>query len=176
MGAIDLTGHVYGRLAVLRRAGTSANYEALWECRCSCGNTETKTVRAAHLRRGAIQSCGCIRACAQRQSGTVIYSMFSNARSRARKKGLPFELELSDITIPVICPLLGILLQPAHNKRPAPNSPSLDRIIPSLGYVKGNVWIISHKANTIKSNASLVELERICRGLRRTAKHKKTGG
>jgi hypothetical protein len=41
------------------------------------------------------------------------------------------------------------------------NSPSLDRIIPELGYVKGNIMVISHKANTIKSNANIEELEKV---------------
>lgn len=39
------------------------------------------------------------------------------------------------------------------------NSPSLDIIIPSKGYVKGNVWVISNRANRAKSNLSLEELK-----------------
>ena len=41
------------------------------------------------------------------------------------------------------------------------SSPSLDRIIPSLGYVKGNIRVISFRANTLKNNATLSELELI---------------
>ena len=42
-----------------------------------------------------------------------------------------------------------------------PNSPSFDRIDPTKGYVKGNVIIVSNKANVIKSNATVEELERV---------------
>jgi hypothetical protein len=38
------------------------------------------------------------------------------------------------------------------------NSPSLDRYVPSLGYARGNRWVISSKANTMKSNATLEEM------------------
>lgn len=40
-------------------------------------------------------------------------------------------------------------------------SPTLDRIVPEKGYVKGNVAVISHKANRIKNNGSLEELEAV---------------
>lgn len=37
-------------------------------------------------------------------------------------------------------------------------SPSLDKIIPSLGYVPGNVLVISWRANRIKCDATANEL------------------
>jgi hypothetical protein len=37
-------------------------------------------------------------------------------------------------------------------------SPSLDQLIARNGYVRGNVWVISHRANTLKSNATSEEL------------------
>lgn len=37
-------------------------------------------------------------------------------------------------------------------------SPSLDRLIPSKGYVKGNVVVVSWRANRLKNNASLADL------------------
>ena len=52
--------------------------------------------------------------------------------------------------------MLGIPL--IHGNKCTDNSPTLDKIIPSLGYVSGNIWIISHRANTIKSDASIDEL------------------
>jgi len=42
-----------------------------------------------------------------------------------------------------------------------PNSPSIDRVSPGKGYVKGNVIVVSQKANSIKSNATPHELERV---------------
>lgn len=87
------------------------------------------------------------------------------ARQRARIKDLPFNIERADVVIPTHCPLLGIPLR-RHNDRARPDSPSLDRRIPSLGYVKGNVWVISRRANLIKNDATLEELELLTRNLR----------
>jgi len=87
---------------------------------------------------------------------TIYYS----AQRRARKKGVPFEIEISDIVIPEYCPVLGIKLEVASGYA-QDNSPSLDRIIPALGYVKGNILVISYKANTIKSNATVDELRKV---------------
>ena len=79
------------------------------------------------------------------------------AKYRAKKYSLDFDLVLADITIPDKCPILGIQLveNPVHSNS---NSPSIDRIDSSKGYLKGNIQVISHKANTMKSNASLEEL------------------
>jgi hypothetical protein len=47
-------------------------------------------------------------------------------------------------------------------RKAAPNSPTIDRIDPRLGYVPGNVHVVSHRANRIKNNATLEEFEKIC--------------
>lgn len=46
------------------------------------------------------------------------------------------------------------------------DSPTIDKIIPNLGYVKGNVWVISAKANRMKSNATVEELELLVKNLK----------
>lgn len=89
--------------------------------------------------------------------------LLERARNRAKVKGLDFDLSIEDIIIPEFCPILGIPLFHNEGGHPSPNSPSLDRIIPSLGYVKGNVCIISHRANTIKNDASVDELLSVAR-------------
>lgn len=83
-----------------------------------------------------------------------------SAKSRAKRNGIKFDLEFSDIVIPEFCPVLGIKLKQRDGKL-ADNSPSLDRIIPELGYVKGNVLVVSNKANRIKNNATVDELCRL---------------
>src|SRR5882672_4627793 len=82
------------------------------------------------------------------------------AKKRASEKGFPFSLSPSDITIPEFCPLLGIPLG-RNQKNSGASSPSLDRIIPSLGYTPQNTWVISWRANTIKNDATPEELHKI---------------
>lgn len=85
--------------------------------------------------------------------------MLKHARERSKQKNLPFNIEEIDIIIPTICPVLGIPLKSGSGKgRMQPNSPSLDRIIPEKGYVRGNIVVMSNKANTMKSNATLEEI------------------
>lgn len=88
------------------------------------------------------------------------YIMLADARKRAAKFGLPFNLDLFDIEIPVVCPVLGFLLVYGKGGR-TDASPSLDKIKPELGYVKGNVAVISWRANRLKSNAKAEELRKI---------------
>lgn len=87
------------------------------------------------------------------------------AKNRSLRSNIPFNLELSDIIIPDICPLLEIPLKKGKGSVQS-SSPSLDRIIPEVGYVKGNVWVISHRANMLKNASSLEELELIVKNMK----------
>jgi len=129
------------------------------------------------LSSGASKSCGkkdgldsqCMQCKAKyRQTNSVLVQtgkMLASARERAKAKKLPFNIDREYIRsiIPSHCPIFGIPLewsvQRGNCPRSLPGSPSLDRIDPLKGYVKGNVWIISHRANAIKSNASHEELK-----------------
>jgi len=82
------------------------------------------------------------------------------ARSRAKLKGLAFDLQIDDIVIPVACPVLGLILT-VSDATPSANSPTIDRIDNSLGYIRGNVRVISYRANTLKNDATLEEIEAI---------------
>lgn len=82
--------------------------------------------------------------------------LVQSARNRAKKYNLPFDITHEDVVIPEFCPYLGIKLVPFSEW----SSPSLDKIIPELGYVKGNIQVISTKANTMKNNATQDELVR----------------
>jgi hypothetical protein len=83
-----------------------------------------------------------------------------NARNRAKAQGIEFTLSLEDVVVPELCPVLGIPLVIATGCA-KDGSPSLDRIDPARGYVQGNVKVISHKANTIKSNATADEIRAV---------------
>lgn len=80
--------------------------------------------------------------------------LYALAKQRARNKGIRFTIDPSDIVIPRRCPVLGVTLAHGKNKRPRPTSPTLDRIVPSKGYIPGNVIVISSLANRVKSTAN----------------------
>jgi hypothetical protein len=69
-------------------------------------------------------------------------------------------LTTDDFEIPEFCPILGIPLVVGIGRGPAPDSASLDRINPALGYVPGNIQIISSRANTMKNDANADELRK----------------
>lgn len=87
-------------------------------------------------------------------------AMLQRVRARARRKQYEFNLEISDILIPSICPILGLSIDKIVTGTPRNDSPSLDRIDNTKGYIKGNVMVISHKANVMKLNATPEELIR----------------
>lgn len=90
----------------------------------------------------------------------MITRLFRNAQNRAQESGVPFALVREDIVIPTHCPVLGIPLSIGLG-RPHDGSPSLDRLIPILGYIRGNVAVISHRANTLKNSGTVAELRLI---------------
>jgi len=79
--------------------------------------------------------------------------LYRSAKKRALSKGLEFNIELRDIHIPKKCPILKVPLICSTRY-----SPSIDRIYPDKGYVKGNIAIISTLANSMKANATPKEL------------------
>lgn len=142
----------------------------MWNCLCDCGNIIPVPIK--RLQRGATNDCGCVRADKlerlrlekiarnpnKGRSGTPEHDLWSAAKERATKFDLPFNIVLDDIVIPEYCPILGIKLQRGKGKQHGP-SPSLDRVFPELGYVKGNIAVISHRANSLKQNATIENLE-----------------
>ncbi len=86
--------------------------------------------------------------------------MIKSAKKRAKINGLDFDIDDGDILIPDKCPILSIPLFKGDGKV-CDNSPSLARIIPSKGYVKGNIAVISTRANRIKSNATYEEIQMV---------------
>jgi hypothetical protein len=94
----------------------------------------------------------------------VLQRLFDTAKRRAKETGLEFSIKRSELCLPVLCPLLCIPVFVGNGKQ-GPNSPSVDRIDNSKGYVPGNVWIISQKANRIKSDATVEEISMLARNL-----------
>ena len=83
--------------------------------------------------------------------------LFYAAKQRAIKYGLEFNIEKTDVVIPEICPVFGFKFERGNRDR----TPSLDRIDPSKGYIKGNIAVISFRANRLKGNATLDEIRKV---------------
>ncbi len=94
---------------------------------------------------------------AQWASVDIRVKILARAKSRAIRKNRKFNLTIDDIIIPENCPVFGIPM----------DIPSIDRIDSSKDYTKDNVRIISNRANILKSNATIAELELVLADLKR---------
>jgi hypothetical protein len=97
----------------------------------------------------------------KRKEADEIKNTFNEIKQRARKKNIQF-----DITIEYLrsiwtndCPILGISMQ--FNKGRQENSFSVDRIDNTQGYINGNIIVISWRANRIKRDATIEELNKL---------------
>lgn len=86
--------------------------------------------------------------------------MLYNAKARARARNVPFNLLPEDIHIPSHCPVLGLALKMGGSNS-TDASVTLDRVRPELGYVRGNVVVMSHLANRIKNSATLDQVRAV---------------
>jgi hypothetical protein len=77
--------------------------------------------------------------------------LYEYAKRRAIKRKRDFDILPEDLVVPAICPVLGTPMR----------VPSVDRINPLLGYVKGNVRVISHRANMLRNNATYEEMQAV---------------
>ena len=160
-------GEKYNKLTILEQH--SEKKSVYFTVQCECGNI--KKVRKDNLiTKGDTVSCGCrLQELHQerREKGiNEASAMWSRAKYRAAHKGREFTITKEDIVIPETCPLLGIPLVCHRGKGSQQgNSPSLDRIDPTKGYIKGNVWVISNRANTLKNDATLQELKTLVENL-----------
>lgn len=110
----------------------------------------------------------------------AIRALVRGAKHRAKLRGLEFDLHESDLIVPAVCPILKTPIASAMGKGlPAAvrrNSPSLERVDNSRGYTRDNVIIVSYRANRLKSDASLEELEALARFYRRLADERRRKG
>lgn len=84
--------------------------------------------------------------------------LYKNIKSRCKRTGREFSIELEDIVIPEKCPVFGFELK-REDKQTWMSAPSVDRIDSSKGYIKGNVTVVSRRANILKRDATVEELE-----------------
>jgi len=101
-----------------------------------------------------------------KNKGTIPYvqrAMISRAKIRAAKQGYPFSIAVKDIQDvwpkDNTCPVLGIPFDISGTD--IQRCASLDKIVPELGYVPGNILVISYRANSIKQDATISELSMV---------------
>lgn len=99
-----------------------------------------------------------------------VHCMLAHAKRRAKQRGVPCTISVNDIHVPTHCPVFGTPLK-MNVRAVGPDSPTLDCVIPALGYVPGNVCVVSHLANRRKGNMTLADLHALaayveahCRG------------
>lgn len=88
--------------------------------------------------------------------------LLSRVKTSSRTRGIPCTITTADLVVPSVCPILGM---PLAFRQGRDCVPSVDRIDNTKGYVPGNVWVISGRANTMKNDASIEELRRFCTGV-----------
>lgn len=138
------------RCGVREKAVACGKARVPWcvECRKAWGRNKSKDpVWQAHLAARELK---------RRHNKPESY-LLNAAKRRAKVQGVPFNITVSDIQIPSHCPVLGVRLCPG-SRTDRNKSPSLDRIVPDLGYVPGNVRVISWRANDVKGDATVEEL------------------
>ncbi len=86
--------------------------------------------------------------------------IWGNAFKRAKTKGIAFTISPHHIEVPEVCPILQVPMQ-RHRGKARDNSYSLDRVDSSKGYVPGNVRVISWRANYMKNEMTLEQIERM---------------
>ena len=147
----------------------------LAQCICICGNKVE--CLPSRLNSGANRSCGCMQNEHQKSfvkkhtkhgiHGTIEYIMYHGAKYRAKKQKFPFSITYEDIIVPELCPVLGIKIRKSNDGLVKPSSPTLDKLVPKKGYTKDNIVVMSHRANTIKSDGKLAEFEKILKFMKK---------
>lgn len=93
--------------------------------------------------------------CQERRRENPKTTILVSAKSRAKKRNFPFNITQKDFSIPKYCPVLGIKINVLADDD---SSPSLDKVDPKLGYIKGNINIISQRANRLKNDSTINDL------------------
>lgn len=86
--------------------------------------------------------------------------LLSTIRKKCKEKNIKFNLSIYDIVIPEYCPVLGFKIMKGSG---SPTDVTTDRIRPELGYVKGNIIIVSRLANQIKSTGTSEQIATVAR-------------
>jgi len=97
------------------------------------------------------------------RTDNTLKRQFNTRRQSALRNSILFTIKFENIEQPEYCPVLGIKLNYGWSGEGCRDDAkaTIDKLIPELGYVPGNVFVISWRANKLKSNMTIVELEKI---------------
>ena len=115
--------------------------------------------------KNALDKWGCLPSRLRTAEQQAHFDFFRRKKQNARRTQHSWEISMQDLKWPTHCPMLGMELDWNLNKR-GENSPSLDRLDNTEGYVPGNVAIISYRANRIKNDGTWQEHEAIAQWLK----------
>lgn len=172
----NLIGKKFSRLTIneiISKKDKSNRDRTFAKCKCNC--SKSKTIRLDGILEKRVKSCGCwsIYVKKKKNPNTEINRPKNilkwSASNRSRVKDVPFDINIADYEIPKKCPVLGIKIF-KKGKFKTDNSATLDRLIPSKGYVKDNVMVISDRANRLKRDMNLDELKILISYLKRLKK------
>ena len=126
----------------------------------SCGTLQTLENSNTRKVADKVYFAGCCKKCNVKRTkryrrNNIEARLLANAKYRDKACNLTKE----DIIIPKVCPVLNIPLTDTPVR--TDNTPSIDRLNNSIGYQKGNVFVISWRANRLKGDATLKEMQSI---------------
>lgn len=198
MKRLELVGKSFGRWTVIGKAPRTYQTMWICECTCgvkravsganlttgrstSCGcfreenrpnlvkNRDYSGVRNPRAKKSATTNNG-----VWVPSSSVWYKRAAGIYHSAKKQGLPLGFsnaaELASYVVeiaPTKCPVFDVEFV-ERGSGFSNWSPSIDKIDPKLGYVRGNIQVISMLANCMKRNASREQLEQFARWVLRS--------
>lgn len=164
----DRTGKRYGRLTVIEYVKNNKYAQAMWLCRCDCGNITTVSGGALHSK--GTQSCGCLAKERQRESvqlskGEASFNgVIAKMKINAKTRGYEFALTKEQVRI--------LTKQNCHYCGAIPNNRffhtgnngdyiynGLDRIENTKGYTIDNVVPCCIQCNRSKTDMTIKEFE-----------------
>jgi len=163
---IDLTGQRFFRLKVIHLYGKDKNGQAIWECKCDCGNI--KNIRSNSLRRGAIKSCGCWRKEKSPHNKlpygvAAQHKLYNDYKKRAKYDDISFDIEYEDFISLTkrTCEYCGRIpsnvIEPQNKNSGSYIYNGVDRRDNTKGYTKDNCITCCEICNRAKKDLSLEE-------------------
>jgi hypothetical protein len=167
---VDLTGKTFGKLTVVKLAGSSRGGSKLWECKCNCGNEKLVSTRHLNRKNNNIRSCGCLnnnnitgeRNASWKGSGNISGNFFGKHVKKSAKRRSKNGRKL-DVTIDAKylddlwnkqkgkCAYTNEKLTLPKKWNDKDYRATVDRIDSSKGYIPGNVQFVSQHVNLMKN-------------------------